>query len=311
MFGFTFLVAAFISRCPRIELRSNIRANMYLSNPRLFEARTTLVNIVPVTAQEAKESKVPGDLVDFVTHKVVLEDSLFHPQGGGQPSDKGTLISSSGDVFQVLFAASSNKSGPKISEHYGHLSTTAAASEGITETALAMEKLDVKEEQLNGKGVNSFKEGQEVKMIIDANLRQLNARLHSAGHTIDAALKRCEGDIFNKLKATKGYHFIEGPYVEYEGEISEKELKELPDMINKHMKDIITENIATSTWMAEKKDASTLLNLSEEELQFYPENVRIVEVAGTVLTCSAETSVHIMHRFYLFCCEIRLNLTQL
>jgi Ser-tRNA(Ala) deacylase AlaX len=311
MFGFTFLVATFISRCPRIELRSNIRANMYLSNPRLFEARTTLVNIVPVTAQEAKESKVPGDLVDFVTHKIVLEDSLFHPQGGGQPSDKGTLISSSGDVFQVLFAASSNKSGPKISEHYGHLSTTSPASEDITETALAMEKLDVKEEQLNGKGVNSFKEGQEVKMTIDANLRQLNARLHSAGHTIDAALKRCDGDIFNKLKATKGYHFIEGPYVEYEGEISEKELKDLPDMINKHMKDIITENIPTSTWMAEKKDASTLLNLSEEELQFYPENVRIVEVAGTVLPSSAERSVHIIPRFLLFFCEIRHNSTQL
>jgi Ser-tRNA(Ala) deacylase AlaX len=310
MVGFTLLVATFISRCPRIELRSSIRANMYLSNPRLFEARTTLVNIVPVTAQEAKESKVPGDLVDFVTHKIVLEDSLFHPQGGGQPSDKGTLISSSGDVFQVLFAASSNKSGPKISEHYGHLSTTSPASEDITETALAMEKLDVKEEQFNGKGVNSFKEGQEVKMTIDANLRQLNARLHSAGHTIDAALKRCDGDIFNKLKATKGYHFIEGPYVEYEGEISEKELKDLPDMINKHLKDIITENIATSTWMAEKKDASTVLNLSEEELQFYPENVRIVEVAGTVLPCSAERSAHIMPRYILFCCEIRHNLTQ-
>jgi Ser-tRNA(Ala) deacylase AlaX len=298
MFGFTFFVATFISRCPRIELRSNIRANMYLSNPRLFEARTTMINIVPVTTQEAKESKVPGDLLDSVTHKVVLEDSLFHPQGGGQPSDKGTLISSSGDVFQVLFASSSNKSGPKISEHYGHFSATPAAPEDVKGTALAMEKLDVKDEQFNGKVANSFQVGQEVQMIVDASLRQLNARLHSAGHTIDAALKRCEGDIFNKLKATKGYHFIEGPYVEYEGEISEKELKELPDMINKHIKDIISENIATSIWMAEKKDASTLLNLSEEELQFYPENVRIVEVAGTVLTYSAETALYTMLRAY-------------
>jgi Ser-tRNA(Ala) deacylase AlaX len=43
-----------------------------------------------------------------------------------------------------------------------------------------------------------------------------NAKLHSAGHLIDCAIKQLNVPV----KPTKGYHFSEGPYVEYEGEIA-------------------------------------------------------------------------------------------
>ena len=122
-------------------------------------------------------------------------------------------------------------------------------------------------------------------MSIDIPTRQLHTRLHSAGHTIDAALKRCDGDIFSRLKATKGYHFIDGPYVEYEGEISEKEIKELPDILNVHLKDLITENISTIVSLVEKSAATTILGVDSDDLKFYPEQIRIVEVAGLPCAC--------------------------
>ncbi|TEB17259.1 hypothetical protein C9890_0524, partial [Perkinsus sp. BL_2016] len=41
--------------------------------------------------------------VDSVTRTVILDHTPFYPQGGGQPSDKGTIIIGGGDcaVFEV------------------------------------------------------------------------------------------------------------------------------------------------------------------------------------------------------------------
>ena len=271
-----------------LRLSCSTKQSMYLSNPRLYEARTTVARITPINAVEAKESRVPSDLIEFVTHKVILGDSLFHPQGGGQPSDKGTIVSEDGDVFQVLFASLSGKSDARIQEHYGHMQHPLKDNTSAEDPKLRANEIPLAGNEplsntlLRINGESSFVEGQTIRMCIDSNHREMSARLHSAGHTIDAALKRCEGDIFNRLKATKGYHFTDGPYVEYDGELTETEMKELPDLINKHMKDIIVENIPTNVWMMEKSEASSVLNLSETELEFYPENVRIVEVSGTI-----------------------------
>jgi len=54
----------------------------------------------------------------------VLDKTVFYPQGGGQPSDKGKIISSSGEVFNVMFAKKSagdvtheiDKPGLKVGE---------------------------------------------------------------------------------------------------------------------------------------------------------------------------------------------------
>lgn len=48
--------------------------------------------------------------------------------------------------------------------------------------------------------------------------RRLHARLHSAGHAIDVAVAQAG---HSHLKATKGYHFADGPYVEYEGAVAD------------------------------------------------------------------------------------------
>ena len=46
----------------------------------------------------------------------------------------------------------------------------------------------------------------------------MNAKNHSAGHLIDVAMKNIG---LAYLKPTKGFHFPEGSYVEYEGTFSE------------------------------------------------------------------------------------------
>lgn len=54
---------------------------------------------------------------------------------------------------------------------------------------------------------------QPVTMEIDEEKRILNMKCHSKGHLIDLGVMRLP--LPYELEAGKGYHFPEGPYVEY------------------------------------------------------------------------------------------------
>jgi hypothetical protein len=54
---------------------------MYLSNPYLYEAITHVVDMCSVDNEQKKVKKVPTDCLELVTHRIILKDSLFHPQG--------------------------------------------------------------------------------------------------------------------------------------------------------------------------------------------------------------------------------------
>lgn len=56
---------------------------------------------------------------------------------------------------------------------------------------------------------------QLVRLTVNSDMRRMHSHLHSVGHMIDAAMKEIG---YNELifRPTKGYHFTDGPYVEYE-----------------------------------------------------------------------------------------------
>lgn len=80
---------------------------------------------------------------------VVLDQTLFHPQGGGQPADLGTI-----EGVEVTHVAAA---GDDI-RHY--LATTAP-----------------------------FSTGQQVALIVDDARRSLHERLHTAGHLIGSVVE--------------------------------------------------------------------------------------------------------------------------
>ncbi len=108
---------------------------------------------------------------------VTLEDTIFHPQGGGQPADTGTIRSTSG----LLEVTHVKRREDGTIEHIGTL------LEGTLEA------------------------GDPVDCVINQTNRQLYTRLHSAGHLLDVALEQL--GIY--WEPSKGYHFADGPYVEY------------------------------------------------------------------------------------------------
>ena len=119
---------------------------------------------------------------------VVLDQTCFYPQGGGQPYDQGIIESSDEKklhVEEVRF----------IDGQVKHIGTFT--------------------------GDGAFNVNDQITCYVESARRALHARLHSAGHIVDMAVTALGLD----WTPGKGYHFPDGPYVEYatNTEITDKE----------------------------------------------------------------------------------------
>jgi len=112
---------------------------------------------------------------------VVLDQTIFYPQGGGQPSDVGSIHFGQ-QMIDVIFVGF--KDGQV--RHY------------ISDSMLS---------------VDDFL-GKRCELRLDKDRRLKHAKLHTAGHLIAGLVDSQRGS----MRAAKGYHFEEGPYVEFEGE---------------------------------------------------------------------------------------------
>jgi Ser-tRNA(Ala) deacylase AlaX len=112
--------------------------------------------------------------------------TIFHPQGGGQPTDVGIIQSPTGN-FTVTKVEMRKEDNVIL-----HLGTFANAD------------------------TSGFTAGATVSLVVDEATRRLNARIHSAGHLLDAAMRNTGR---TDLVPSKGYHFPSGPYVEYVGSV--------------------------------------------------------------------------------------------
>ncbi|KAK9136904.1 hypothetical protein Sjap_007498 [Stephania japonica] len=123
---------------------------------------------------------------------LILDSTVFYPQGGGQPCDTGFISRSESDRTKFVVEDVRLKDG--VVYHYGHY-----------------------EENLSGEELEG---GQEVWLFVDEQRRRLNSRLHTAGHLLDSCMRNVG---LGHLEQGKGYHFPDGPYVEYKGTIPQND----------------------------------------------------------------------------------------
>lgn len=107
-------------------------------------------------------------------HYIVLNQTIFYPQGGGQPSDQGTL-----HFGDMVIPIHSVKSVDQEIRHYTDRDYT----------------------HLNA---------QEGLCTLDQERRLLNAKLHTSGHLISNIIERS----YPQWVAVKGHHFPNECYVE-------------------------------------------------------------------------------------------------
>lgn len=238
-----------------LEISYYKKANdrIYLDNTYLFTLSN--VKILQVIELNAENSSMIERSKG--THKIILDRTIFHPQGGGQPSDTGFIIMDGVQIFKINICLV-NKVSDAI-EHFGGFVGSAISCRTLTKCTIC----------------------------IDETTRLNCAKFHSGGHVIDSALYRVDPTLIQKFVATKGYHFMDGPYVEYKiidnSSYTQEFLDDLQRGLNTELDSIIAENIITNVTTVPKDEAKQICDILD--FCHYPSNVRIVSVAGVSIPC--------------------------
>lgn len=167
-------------------------------NAKLHTLQTIVTAIRPFTALEEANRQLFKQGSDE-DHVIVTEQTIFHPQGGGQPSDVGVMTGQSGASFAVAAVRMDAVHDGQVL-HFGRFSSATGLSNRI--------------------GI--FKEGDTIEQAIDVDKRLLYSRLHTAGHVLGAAVKHLlekEIEEFDELKAS---HFPDSAACEFQGLIEAK-----------------------------------------------------------------------------------------
>ena len=96
------------------------------------------------------------------SHVIVTAATVFHPQGGGQPTDTGTIASSS-QSSQTFIVDAVRQEAPSEHSQIFHLGRYSGSSHFLPQ--------------------------QSVQLSIDANKRHYYSRLHTAGHLLGLATR--------------------------------------------------------------------------------------------------------------------------
>lgn len=175
---------------------------LYLDDSNIFTCSALIIEIKKT--EEGKEV-------------VITDQTVFYPQGGGQPYDTGEIVSCTS-----IFSVEEVRFIDGFVYHIGHFK----------------------------KGIMHIKE--KTNLFVNEARRTVNRRYHTAGHIIDIAIKQFD----NRLTPVKGFHFPEGAYVEYQGLIDESKKEELRSVLQSKVDDIIHMELPVSWKVVQKEQLS-------------------------------------------------------
>ncbi|GME66194.1 putative arylsulfatase protein [Neofusicoccum parvum] len=164
---------------------------VYLHDDTLREHTTNVVSVESIAGLPEADRALLKNASDE-DHVVTTEETVFYVQGGGQPTDTGSMTAGgAGDASFAVVAVRRASDGRVL--HFGRFSGTA------------------------------FTPGQAVKQIVDAEKRDLHSRIHDAGHIVGLAVRQVAAETPElKLTESKAQHYPGAAHVEFGGLIDGK-----------------------------------------------------------------------------------------
>ena len=158
---------------------------------------TKVLSIVPVSSLAKLDQSLVKDSSD-IEHAVITDSTIFHVQGGGQPSDTGIMTPDVTAKADSIFEVKSVRHPAQGSQilHLGRF-----VPEGATRLVA----------------------GEEVQQHVEAEKRNLYSRLHTAGHILGLAINAlCRDGVLPQLTESKASHYPDSAAVEFGGIIDGK-----------------------------------------------------------------------------------------
>ena len=188
-----------------------------------------------VKDNEIVESAVAGDKV-----VIVLDQTTFYPEGGGQAGDTGLLVNKNEDI--VVEVIDTKKGANNTIKHIGLVKS------GMINT------------------------GEKLSTIVDKEIRMASARNHSATHLLHKALKEVLGDHVNQAGSLVTSERLRFDVTHFEA-ITKEELKVIEEKVNNVILEslnITCENMSIND--AKNKGAMALFG------EKYGDEVRVVSM---------------------------------
>lgn len=218
----------------------------YYSNLKFFATMEPLASSFKSTAKVFLEDSYLYTLSDCILREIIIDEkdplylnlifdkTIFHPQGGGQPSDTGDIIHE--NIRFNLVELSYDKERENI-----------------------LHKIRLN----NSEDIKYFQRNNKFSQQINDSKRKINARLHSAGHLLDVCVKSLGLDWI----PGKGFHFEESPYVEYVGKMpTDEKIKEILTEKCNALINSVEENNKSIVKVYEYKDANQVMKEIPEYL---------------------------------------------
>jgi Ser-tRNA(Ala) deacylase AlaX len=225
---------------------------LYQKYGQKYTHSSTITSIQPLSSLP-KESqalfKPPPDSDPYI---LTTPSTIFHAQGGGQPSDTGTIKSTSENGGPTFHVHQVRKIDPTIL-HMGVFSPSPTS------------------------GAKELLEGKEAHQTIDVEKRILHSRIHTAGHVIGLAINHLitTGALPSDIIDGKASHYPGAAFVEFSGLIPGSAKEAIQTRVDEMV--ALDHAVRILFWSSEKarKECTGVIDLLKGDDE---DGVRVVEI---------------------------------
>lgn len=207
---------------------------------------------------------------------IVLDETPFYAEAGGQVGDVGTIVRTAYGSGRLSAENANASVNSGVSDSQLKPPATAGGSDSNAQVKVFDTFAPIAGIVLHKSKVErgSIKVGDEVTATVDVEKRDATRRNHTATHLVHAALKEVLGTHVKQAGSVVAPNYLRFDFTHYQP-ISETELKEIEDLVNRY----ILENHPVSTNEMEIEEAmrSGAVALFGEK---YGAKVRVLSVGG-------------------------------